>query len=88
MKKDIIKIIIKLFVIILIIFGLFIIYQIIKKILGGSWSTENIIVSLLILNLGVVFATGLIFAKLRSDHNHLSKQFSALANDFKDHIKK
>ncbi|MBS3163408.1 hypothetical protein J4427_01845 [Candidatus Woesearchaeota archaeon] len=88
MKKDIIKIIIKSLVIILVIFGLFIIYQIIKKILGGSWSTENIIVSLLILNLGVVLTIGFTAAELRSDHNHLNKQFLALARDFKDHIKK
>ena len=42
MKKDIIKIIIKSLVIILVIFGLFIIYQIIKKLLGGSWSNVRI----------------------------------------------
>ena len=36
----------------LFIFAIYVIYQIFKKILGGSWSIEQIILSLLILNIG------------------------------------
>ncbi|MBS3088233.1 hypothetical protein J4402_00465 [Candidatus Pacearchaeota archaeon] len=84
MKKTVENILIT----ILILFGFFIVYQIIKRILGGSWTTEDIIISLLIFNLGCVFTIGLSLARLISSHNHLSNQFKSLANDFKQHIKK
>ena len=38
--------------ILLVLLGLFIAYQILKAIFGGSWETESIIISLLIFNLG------------------------------------
>jgi len=38
--------------ILLLIFAAYIVYQIIRKILGGSWESEQIIISLLILNIG------------------------------------
>ncbi len=69
-------------------FGLFIAYQILKIVLGVSWSTENIIVSLLVLNLSFTVMIGLALYGLRSDHKHLSSQFKALANDFKEHLRK
>ena len=82
------KIIENVLITLLIIFGFFIVYQIIKRILGGSWTTEDIIISLLIFNLGCIFTIGLSLARLTSAHNHLSNQFKSLANDFKQHIKK
>lgn len=88
MKKDIQKLFEDLVITLLIIFGLFIVYQIIKKSIGGSWTTEDIIISLLIFNLGCVFTIGLALAKLTSDHKHLANQFRSLADDFKKHIKK
>jgi len=36
----------------LFLFAIYIIYQILRKIFGGSWSIEQIILSLLILNIG------------------------------------
>ena len=39
--------------IILVLFGVFIAYQILRKILGGSWQTESIIIALLLFNLGI-----------------------------------
>jgi len=85
MKKviDILQII---FVIIFILFGLFVSYQIIKKILGGSWDSEDIIVALVILNLGITFTIAINTAKLSSNHNSLRNQFSCLAKDFKTHL--
>lgn len=88
MKKDIEKLIEDVAVILLLLFGLFIIYQIIKKSIGGSWSTEDIIISLLIFNLGCIFTIGLTLAKLNSDHSHLADQFKSLAEDFKKHVKR
>jgi len=70
------------------IFAVFLLVQIFRQILGGSWSTEDIIVGLLIFNLGAIFTIGLMVAQLKADHNHLKSQFQSLANDFKTGIKK
>ncbi len=88
MKRDIKNVIENIVIALLIIFGLFLVYQIIIKAFGGSWATEDIIISLLIFNLGCVFTIGLALAKLNSDHNHLASQFNSLAEDFKRHVKK
>lgn len=81
-------IIIRFISIIVSLFGLFVAYQIVRKILGSSWSTENIIISLLMLNLSVSFMIGLALYGLKSDHKHLYNQFKSLANDFKEHLRK
>ena len=47
--------------ILLILFGLFIAYQVVKKLLGGSWETEGIIISLLIFNLGLTWRLNMKF---------------------------
>ena len=41
--------------ILLIIFGLFIAYQLIRVIFGGSWQTEAIIIALLMFNLALTW---------------------------------
>jgi len=60
----------------IVVFALILVYQIILKTLGGSWSTENIVVALLMLNLGCTFTIGLTLAKLKF-------RFDMLASDFK-----
>lgn len=74
--------------ILVVLFGLFLLIQILRKIMGGSWGTEDIIIGLLIFNLGSIFTIGVMVAQIKSDHNHLRNQFKSLANDFKSHIKK
>ena len=73
-------------IILLIIFGLFIVYQIILKIFGGSWETEDIIVALLVFVIGFMFTIALNLVKLDLRHNQLQKQFYFLAKDFKEHV--
>jgi len=73
-------------VILLIIFGLFIVYQLILKILGGSWATEDIIVALLIFVIGIVFTIALNLVKLNLKHEYLERQFYFLAKDFKKYV--
>ncbi|MBU3907194.1 MAG: hypothetical protein KKA64_02995 [Nanoarchaeota archaeon] len=73
-------------IIILILLGLFILYQLIKKIFRGSWQTEDIIIALLIFNIGFSFTIALAQTKISSDYNHLSNQFRYLAEDFKLHL--
>jgi len=84
MKKDIL---IKALLIVLILFGLFILYQIVKKIIGGSWTADAIAISLLIANTGIIISTQIKLTKVKSNLNHLSNKFDALAKDFKNHIK-
>lgn len=73
-------------IILLIIFGLFIAYQIILKIFGGSWATEDIIVALLVFVIGFVFTIALNLVKLNLKHDHLERQFCFLAKDFKRYV--
>ena len=50
--------------IVLILLGLFIAYQLLKAIFGGSWQTESLIISLLIFNLGLTWRLSMNFLKL------------------------
>ncbi len=77
------KKLVKIIEIITVLFGLFILFQIIRKVLGGSWGTENIILGLVVLNTGCIFTIAFILARLISDHNHLKDQFRCMARDFK-----
>lgn len=81
--KKIIQQIQSIVMILLILFGIFIIYQVILKILGGSWEIEDIILALLIFNIGFSFTIALNQVKTNSDLNSLNYQFKHLANDFK-----
>ncbi len=47
--------------ILLILLGLFIAYQLLRAILGGSWQTESIIIALLIFNLGLTWRLNMKF---------------------------
>jgi len=94
-KSKYIALTLKVLTVLLIIFGLFLVYQILRIITGGSWSVEDIITSLLFFNLGTVFTIGLMLATLSSDVRHLSRRFDHLAidfkeltNNFKEHVKK
>jgi len=80
--SEIIKI---LFYILLLLFAIFMIYQIIIKILGGSWETQDIIVALLVLMMGFLFNITVKVTKLESNFNNLKNSFCSLAKDFKQH---
>jgi len=47
--------------ILLILFGLFVAYQVLRAIIGGTWKTESIIIALLIFNLGLTYRLGMKF---------------------------
>ena len=72
--------------IILLVFSFFLIYQIILKILGGSWQTENIIIALMILMIGFIFNITIKLSKLETNFNNLKYSFCSLAKDFKQHL--
>ena len=82
--------ILKLIQISLIIFGIFLLIQILRKIFGGSWSTEDIVVALLLFNTSIIFTSTIILVQLRSDQKYLRKDveilikdLNKLGNDFK-----
>jgi len=91
-KKNIFELILT---IVLIIFGAYIAIQLIRKIFGGSWPTESIIVSLTILILASLFViVGFLITqakslgKLESNFDNLKNSFCSLAKDFKEHLHK
>ena len=86
MQRRVIDILQIIMYVLLIVFGFIIIYQIVRKIFGGSWSTENIIISLLMLNIGFTFTLALNQIKTSMEFNHLKYQFKCLAKDFKEHV--
>ncbi len=73
---------------VMVIFGLYLLFQVLRKVFGGSWSTEDLILGLLIFNLGCTFTIGLMVTQIKSDQSHLKGQFKSLAGDFKRHVKK
>jgi len=86
-KIKIKEIFISIIVILLAVFGLFLAFQIIKKIFIGSWETEDLILAILFFNTGAVFSIIFILATIKSDLKHLSKKFDSLVSDFKGHLK-
>jgi len=64
----------KMIEIILVLFGLFLIFQLIRKMFGGSWSVEDIIIGLLLFNTGAILTIGMIVAELKSDYKHIDNR--------------
>jgi len=83
MKKEIRKIIDWA----LVLFGIFLIYQILRVIFGGSWSIEDVVLGLLIFVVGAIFTIVIMLAELKADLKHLKNQFRSLAKDFKEYMK-
>ena len=64
--------------IILILLGLFIGFQILRKILGGSWETESIIIALLIFNLSLTWRLNMKFKGHVSWHKVVDREKQSL----------
>ena len=78
---------IKIIEIIVSLFGLFVFYQILRKIFGGSWSSEGVIIALLLFNTAGFLTLSVLYAELKSDLKHFKSPFKSLAVDFKVHQK-
>ena len=66
-----------------------------RKVFGGSWIAESIIIILVMFNLGMTYKISnrltkveIKIARIESDLKHLNAQFSSLARDFKEYIHK
>lgn len=55
--------------ILLIVLGLIIAYQLVLKIVGGSWMTEAIIIALLFFNLGITWKINMSLVELEGKFN-------------------
>ncbi len=63
----------KIWRILLIIFAIYIIYQLFRVLLGGSWEFEEIIIALLILNLGLAIETRATLSRHLGKHEGYDK---------------
>lgn len=82
--RKIIDVIQLILIIFSIIFGLFILYQVILKVLGGSWTTEAIIISFLFLLISIVFTIALNQIRFSVDYNYLKKYIYNFVKDFRE----
>jgi len=64
-------------------FGLLLIYQLIRVIFGGSWSTEELVVALLVLNISITFSLAKKVESNAVETRNLKISFLSLAKDFK-----
>ncbi|GEM_PF-1790985 len=71
--------------IILALFGLFMLYQILRRMFGGSWGIEALIFGLVVLHMGITFGLAVKMTETKTDLRHLRGQFNSLAADFKAH---
>ena len=75
------------FTIAILLWSIFILYQVLRIVFGGSWISESIIVALLIFNVSLIIYLTQKFIKIQVSHNFLTRQFLSLATDFKSHRK-
>jgi membrane protein required for beta-lactamase induction len=68
-------------------FGIFIFYQLIRLLLHGSWSSENILIALFVFNMGLTVSILRKTDANSHDIKAMKKTLSAIGNDFKSHIK-
>jgi len=78
---DVLQLILLIF---LIVFGLFILYQIILKILGGSWTTEAVIISFLVLLISIVFSIAVSQIRFTTDYNYFKKDMYGFHREFRE----
>lgn len=60
------------------VFGLYVMFQLIKKIFGGSWDTEDIVIGILLFNTGAILTVGMITAEMKSDYKHLNARMQGI----------
>ncbi|HLD43550.1 MAG TPA: hypothetical protein VJB08_06230 [Candidatus Nanoarchaeia archaeon] len=71
--------------IVLALLGIYIAYQILRALAGGSWAIEDIILSLVIFNIGLTGALLRTSTGNKHDIRNMQRSFNSLARDFKEH---
>ena len=72
-------------IIILILFSIFLLYQLIKKTMGGSWENQDILIVPVILIIGFLFNMAVKLTKPETNFLNSKDSFCKLAKDFKLH---
>jgi len=70
--------------IVLMLFGLFIIYQLIRRMMGGSWGIETVILGFVIFGLGLTFKNTFDFNSHKGEFKEFKRSMLVMAKDFKD----
>ena len=65
-------------------FGLFIIYQIVKRMLGGSWEIETVLLALVIFAMTITFSTTFRFNKHLGEFKEFKRSMLEMTKDFKE----
>ena len=83
MRRKILDVVYMGVMIFVIVFGLFIAYQLIRRLLGGSWGVENLVLGLLMTLVGLVFIIAVSQVKLGIEFKFFRRQFGGLVNGLK-----
>ncbi len=90
---DLKEIIIWAFRIIFIILIIFVAYQVLRAVIGGTWATENIIIAgmgiilaAMFVIIGFLINQGIAIGRLDERTRNIGNSFNNLAKDFKDHL--
>lgn len=65
-------------------FGMFIIYQALRYIFGGSWAIEGLVLAFLILNFTLAVSNGMKLSHFEGEFKEFKQSMLTLAKDFKD----
>ncbi|HLC65142.1 MAG TPA: hypothetical protein VJI46_03405 [Candidatus Nanoarchaeia archaeon] len=87
-KRNLLNLVENAMILFLVVLGLFLAFQIFRKVFGGSWDTEGLILGMMFFNLSSVFTLAIVVAQLKSEVGHLRGQFHSLISDFKMLVKK
>ena len=68
----------------LILFGLFIIYQLVRRMLGGSWGIETVILGFVIFGLGLTIKNTFDFSSHKGEFKEFKRSMLVMAKDFKE----
>ena len=64
-------------------FGLFIAYQLLRIIFGGSWGAEATLIAAVVLNVSMTFGLVKEVTKLKADMTHLNRNVYNMSSDMK-----
>ncbi|KHO51797.1 MAG: hypothetical protein QT08_C0020G0011 [archaeon GW2011_AR17] len=69
---------------ILALFGMFVIYQALRYIFGGSWALEGLVLAFLVLNFTLAISNGMRLSHFEGEFKEFKHAMLTLAKDFKE----
>ena len=71
-----------------ILFGLFLLYQAVRYLLGGSWNLDDVLLGFLFLDLTLVMTALIMLAKLSTHYGYLARDMRGMKKDVSLFMKK